>query len=213
MVFPHTGHMFPGMMTRDMSDATGDQPATGTVVCTRLGWVGLLATERGVAATTRPMPARADAERALKDAAAAQQLCIARIEDEDRLPEGTLRRAARQLRDYYAGEPVEFDVPLDLTRQPPFRRRVLELLCRVSRGQVVTYGALARRAGAPRAARAVGQAMHRNPLAPIVPCHRVVGASGSLTGYGWGLEMKRLLLEMEGGLPVSGTSRPEDSAN
>lgn len=196
-----------------MSEGTREQPVTGAVVCTRLGWVGLLATARGVAATTRPMLARADAERALKDAAAAQQLSIERIADVDTLPEGALQRAARQLRDYYAGQPVEFDMPLDLTRQPPFRRRVLELLCRVPRGQVVTYGALARQAGAPRAARAVGQAMHRNPLAPIVPCHRVVGASGSLTGYGWGLEMKRLLLEMEGGLPATEAFRPAEDAN
>jgi methylated-DNA-[protein]-cysteine S-methyltransferase len=176
--------------------------AAGAVVYTRLGWVGLAATERGVAASTRPLPARADAEHALHDAAAAQHLRLERIEDADALPDGILRRAAEQLRDYYAGRPVEFDVPVDLTRQPPFRRRVLELLCRVvPRGQVVSYSELAYRVGSPRAARAVGQAMHHNPLAPIVPCHRVVGIGGSLTGYGWGLEMKRLLLELEGVLP------------
>ncbi len=195
-----------------MSEETRDQSATGTIVCTHLGWVGLLATERGIAATTRPMPARADAERAVKEAAAAQRLSLERISDAETLPDGTLRRAAQQLRDYYAGRPVTFDVPLDLTRQPPFRRRVLELLARVPRGQVTSYGELARRVGSPRAARAVGQAMRHNPLAPILPCHRVVGASGSLTGYGWGLEMKRLLLELEGALPASGISRLEEAA-
>lgn len=136
------------------------------------------------------------------DAATAQRLFIERIEDLDALPEGVLRRAARQLCDYFAGQPVEFDVPIDLTRQPPFRRRVLELLCRVvPRGQVASYSELAYRVGSPRATRAIGQAMRHNPLAPIVPCHRVVGIAGSLTGYGWGLHMKQLLLEMEGILP------------
>jgi methylated-DNA-[protein]-cysteine S-methyltransferase len=194
-------YMLPRSIAMRMSDML-DEAATGTVVCTRLGWVGLVATARGIAATTRPMPSQADAERALKNAAAAQQLSIEGLVAMDALPEGVLRRAAKQLRDYYAGQPVEFDVPVDLTRQPPFRRRVLELLCQVvPRGRVISYSELAYRVGSPRAARAVGQAMRHNPLAPIVPCHRVVGIAGSLTGYGWGLQMKQLLLEIEGVLP------------
>jgi methylated-DNA-[protein]-cysteine S-methyltransferase len=103
---------------------------------------------------------------------------------------------------YFAGEGDPQGLPVDLTLVPaPFRHAVLETLHdSVPRGEVVTYGALASRAGNARAYRAAATACARNPVPIVVPCHRVVGANGSLTGYGGGLERKRQLLTGEGAL-------------
>ncbi len=108
-----------------------------------------------------------------------------------------LREARRQLEAYFAGTLRDFDVPLRL-EGTPFRLRVWEQLRKIPYGQVITYGELARRVGQPNAARAVGGANHHNPIAILVPCHRVVAAGGSLGGYGGGLELKRALLKLEG---------------
>jgi methylated-DNA-[protein]-cysteine S-methyltransferase len=105
----------------------------------------------------------------------------------------------RQLREYFDGERREFDVPLEMTGTP-FQRRVWRALQEIPYGETATYGELALRVGRPSASRAVGLANGRNPVAVIVPCHRVIGADGNLTGYGGGLERKRLLLELEAGL-------------
>jgi methylated-DNA-[protein]-cysteine S-methyltransferase len=101
---------------------------------------------------------------------------------------------------YFEGDDDTLDVPVDLELVgAPFRRRVLETLHReVGRGETVTYGALAQRAGNPKAARAVGTACARNPVPIVVPCHRVVGSTGQLVGYGGGLERKERLLALEG---------------
>ncbi len=104
----------------------------------------------------------------------------------------------RQLDEYFEGRRRSFDVRVDLTLAREFQRLVLSELVRIPYGETATYGALARRVGKPRAARAVGRALNRNPVAIIVPCHRVVGANGSLVGYGGGLERKLLLLDLEG---------------
>jgi methylated-DNA-[protein]-cysteine S-methyltransferase len=103
----------------------------------------------------------------------------------------------RQLDEYFEGRRTGFELAADLSPLPEFQRRVLDELQRVGFGEVTTYGKLAARIGAPRAARAVGGALNRNPVAIVVPCHRVVGASGSLVGYAGGLERKRALLELE----------------
>jgi methylated-DNA-[protein]-cysteine S-methyltransferase len=103
-----------------------------------------------------------------------------------------------QLREYFAGERIAFDTPLAM-RGGEFERRVWRALCDIPYGTTVSYGEIATRVGQPSAARAVGLANGRNPIAVIVPCHRVIGANGSLTGYGGGLERKRLLLELERG--------------
>jgi methylated-DNA-[protein]-cysteine S-methyltransferase len=113
-----------------------------------------------------------------------------------------LRGAHRELDAYFEGKRRRFDVPLDV-RGSGFAGRVLAELARVPYGEVVTYGELAGRAGNPKAARAVGMTMNRNVLPIILPCHRVVGANGSLVGYAGGLETKRYLLELEGVLPQS----------
>jgi methylated-DNA-[protein]-cysteine S-methyltransferase len=104
---------------------------------------------------------------------------------------------------YLEGEGDRLDLPVDLELvSAPFRRRVLETLHReVGRGEVVTYGALAERSGNPRAVRAVGTACGRNPIPLVVPCHRVLPASGGIGEYGGGRERKRVLLALEGALP------------
>jgi len=108
--------------------------------------------------------------------------------------------ARRQLDEYFEGKRQEFDLSLDLQLLADFNRRVLGELARVPYGEVVTYGQLAARAARPRAARAVGTVMNRNPLPIVLPCHRVIGANGKLVGYGGGLDRKEALLRLEGAL-------------
>ncbi len=109
-----------------------------------------------------------------------------------------LDRVRRQLDEYFAGRRSRFELEPDLSPVPGFQRLVLEELARVPFGQVTTYGALAARIGHPRAARAVGGALNRNPVPIVLPCHRVVGSTGSLVGYGGGLDRKEALLRLEG---------------
>ena len=111
--------------------------------------------------------------------------------------------ARRELDEYFEGQRHEFDLALDLEGVAPFASEVLHELARVPFGETTTYGALARRAGRPRAARAVGTVMNRNPIPIVLPCHRVVGSTGSLVGYGGGLHRKEQLLRLEGALPAS----------
>jgi methylated-DNA-[protein]-cysteine S-methyltransferase len=108
--------------------------------------------------------------------------------------------ARRELDEYFEGRRREFDLPVDLGSVAGFNRRVLGELARVPFGEVVTYGELAARADRPRAARAVGTVMNRNPLPIVLPCHRVIGANGTLVGYGGGLHRKEALLRLEGAL-------------
>ena len=106
----------------------------------------------------------------------------------------------RQLAEYFDRARTEFELDVDLRLAADFSRRVLEELALVPYGEVTTYGELARRAERPRAARAVGTVMNRNPIPIVLPCHRVVGASGSLVGYGGGLARKEALLKLEGAI-------------
>jgi methylated-DNA-[protein]-cysteine S-methyltransferase len=106
--------------------------------------------------------------------------------------------ARRELDEYFEGRRRTFDLDVDLRPVPDFQRLVLERLLHVPYGRTETYGGLAAQLGRPRAARAVGGALNRNPIPIVVPCHRVVGATGKLIGYAGGLERKRLLLELEG---------------
>ncbi|MEK7408391.1 MAG: methylated-DNA--[protein]-cysteine S-methyltransferase [Acidobacteriota bacterium] len=105
-------------------------------------------------------------------------------------------RAARQLTEYFEGRRREFDLPLDL-RGTEFQKRVWEALLAIPYGETRSYGRIAKAVGVPRGARAVGGANHANPVAIVVPCHRVINAGGGLGGYGGGLPLKRLLLELE----------------
>ncbi|MGN1019854.1 MAG: methylated-DNA--[protein]-cysteine S-methyltransferase [Aristaeellaceae bacterium] len=110
-----------------------------------------------------------------------------------------LTACVRQLTEYFAGQRRVFDLPLHPVGTA-FRLRVWAELQRIPYGQTITYGELARRVGNARASRAVGGANHHNPISIIIPCHRVIGADGSLTGYGGGLDMKAALLRLEGSL-------------
>jgi methylated-DNA-[protein]-cysteine S-methyltransferase len=122
--------------------------------------------------------------------------------DPTRWPAGpdhpVLRQAAAQLAEYFSGRRQHFDLPLDLTHGTAFQQAVWQALLAIPCGQTTSYGELARRIGRPTAVRALGAAVGRNPVSIIVPCHRVIGADGSLTGYAGGLGRKTALLRIEG---------------
>jgi methylated-DNA-[protein]-cysteine S-methyltransferase len=113
--------------------------------------------------------------------------------------DGPFAEVTAQLTQYFAGVRTVFDVPLVLDGTA-FQRRVWGALQDIAYGTTISYGELARRIGQPSASRAVGLANGRNPVSVIVPCHRVIGADGALTGYGGGLERKQLLLGLEAGV-------------
>ena len=111
-----------------------------------------------------------------------------------------LAEAATQVVDYFAGRRSHFDLPLDLSHGTAFQQSVWQALLAIPAGSTTSYGALSAKVGKPAAVRAVGAAVGRNPISVIVPCHRVVGADGSLTGYAGGLDRKTALLTLEGAL-------------
>lgn len=151
------------------------------VVRTPIGPLRLIAGERGIRRVEFRPRASSGAARAGSPAAARH-----------------LRQATRELEEYFAGRRKGFTVALDLP--PGERRRAWLALEEIPYGCTTTYGELARRLGRPGAARAIGRACATNPLPVLLPCHRVVGADGSLTGFGGGLVTKRRLLELEGAL-------------
>lgn len=108
-----------------------------------------------------------------------------------------IRSAAEQLAEYFAGDRRAFDVPFRFARATPFQFRVWQQLARIPFGETISYAQLARAIDAPQAVRAVGTAVGRNPISIIVPCHRVVGSNGSLTGFAGGIPAKRELLRLE----------------
>ena len=109
-----------------------------------------------------------------------------------------LHQACAQLDEYFAGRRDTFDLPLDLQGGTPFQQSVWQALLSIPRGATTSYGQLSKTIGAPAAVRAVGAAVGRNPISIVVPCHRVVGGNGALTGYAGGLERKTALLQLEG---------------
>ncbi|MCX5655504.1 MAG: methylated-DNA--[protein]-cysteine S-methyltransferase [Planctomycetota bacterium] len=116
----------------------------------------------------------------------------------DRVAAAFAARAEREILQYLAGRRRKFTVPVDLSAVPPFHAKVLRALARVPYGRTVTYSALAARVGRPHGARAIGQAMARNPVPLVLPCHRVVACGGGLGGFGGGVALKRRLLDLEG---------------
>jgi methylated-DNA-[protein]-cysteine S-methyltransferase len=130
---------------------------------------------------------------------------VTAVRPDDRRGSATavLARACEQLAEYFARSRTTFDIPLD-PAGTPFQQRVWEALRAIPYGTTLSYSELARRLGDLRATRAVGAANGRNPIPIIVPCHRVVGANGALTGFGGGLDRKRWLLEHEGALMMLG---------
>lgn len=154
-----------------------------------IGELLVAATERGVCRISfDPEP-----ERAIEELAKTYGVRVLRSA-------GPLQQSRRQLDEYFEGSRRDFDLRVDLAPLPSFQQAVLAELQRVPYGATDTYGGLAARIGRPRAARAVGGALNRNPVPIVVPCHRVVGSSGSLVGYAGGLERKETLLALEGAL-------------
>ena len=134
----------------------------------------------------------------LRIAADARVLCAVDWSDASLSPPETplLQEAARQLHAYFDGTLTQFDLPLNMTGTA-FQLRCWEALRTIPYGETISYGEQARRIGQPKAVRAVGGANHRNPISIIVPCHRVIGANGTLTGYGGGVYIKEWLLAHE----------------
>lgn len=153
---------------------------------TRLGWVAVMASPRGLRAVSgfRPGPQEALAELGPE---------LSRAEHRP----GAFSPFQEKVERYIQGGEVEFNEPLDLEGAPPFFRRAWEACRSIPPGETRTYAWLAAAAGRPGAARAAGQAMARNPLSLVIPCHRVIGSDGSLHGYGGGLDLKGSLLEIE----------------
>ncbi len=118
------------------------------------------------------------------------------VEPSDEASTNVVKQVKVQLSEYFARQRTHFDVPMQL-EGPEYHRRVWEALCEIPYGQTRSYGQLATELGDLSAARAVGFANGANPIAIIVPCHRVIGADGSLVGYGGGLRRKRILLDLE----------------
>jgi methylated-DNA-[protein]-cysteine S-methyltransferase len=152
---------------------------------TEAGWVALLASKKGVKRLVLPQPTAAQAWKSLG----------VKIPKNHSILEDTIRR----LQDYFSGRKTTFTEILDLSGTTPFQRRVWEITRQIPYGETRSYHWVAFQMGNEAAARAVGQALGRNPIPIIIPCHRVLASDGSLGGYRGGLEMKRFLLELERG--------------
>ena len=154
---------------------------------TRLGWMAVAASDKGLVALTLPQPTAEGALASLSEAVPA-----------GRKNEARFQPLALKLRDYMSGKPVAFQEKLDLTCATPFQRRVWQKTRQIPCGRSRSYGWIAEQLGQPGACRAVGQALGRNPLPVVIPCHRVLAADGTLGGFSGGLSVKRRLLELEG---------------
>lgn len=158
---------------------------------TEFGFGGVVANEQGLVEVFLPFAGDSEAQLAVH---------LNTIYPHATCENSLTREAADRLRRYFAGEAVNFDLPIDWSGFTPFQKMVYEVVVQIPYGSVDSYAAIASRAGRPTAARGVGTAMARNPLPIIIPCHRVVGASGGLTGYSapGGIISKKWLLQREG---------------
>ena len=154
---------------------------------TEMGWVGILASVKGLLATTLPQRSAQEAHQLLGDRVD-EAICSPRL----------FTDLVKRLKDYFSGHRVTFSDELDFSGATPFQHEVWETTRLIPYGETRSYLWVAEQIKRPGAARAVGQALGRNPLAIIVPCHRVVASDGSLCGFGGGLEMKQQLLWLEG---------------
>jgi AraC family transcriptional regulator, regulatory protein of adaptative response / methylated-DNA-[protein]-cysteine methyltransferase len=222
-IFKEAYHMTPGAYADVLRIAEARRRLRGTDeplldIALALGFESLSAfyTLFGKASDTTPVAYRRAARSALPETGTAQTYqtpfgpvtvasdggAVTRVRFGDGLPGLPAKAtaltdlAAEQLTEYFGGKRQSFAVPLR-PAGTPFQRRVWEELQKIPYGETATYGQVAQRIGRPSAARAVGMANHQNPIAVMIPCHRVVGANGALTGYAAGLPMKRRLLELE----------------
>ncbi len=166
-----------------------DVGQVGLALCqTSFGWVGMAISKQRLCRLTLPTEAEDKAEAELRES----------FPEGSWLPEEELAELKDKLKQYFAGEPVDLGtVALDLSRGSGFQRATWAACKTIPRGAVRSYKWVAKATGSPQATRAVGQALAANPIPIIIPCHRVVGANGSLIGFGGGLDMKRRLLQME----------------
>lgn len=179
------------MGTKSPRPEADRRSAAGLLMQTPMGWVGAISRRGKLIATSLPERSR----KAARAACGVEAAWAVDFGGDDSL----LHRLEEDLRAYFEGKAVDFRrYPVDLSGHPPFRRRALMAARLIPYGQVRTYGWLAARCGQRKAARAAGQAMSKNTLPLVIPCHRVVGAGGALTGFGGGLELKRALLAREG---------------
>ncbi len=162
------------------------------IASTERGWVGILGSYSGLRQTTLPQPSAEDAERRLGDGL-----------KEANLSKKAFAELVERLKSYLAGKRVDFHDELDLSTATPFQRRVWQLVRLIPYGETRSYGWLAEQLGKTGAGRAVGQALAKNPLPIVIPCHRVVAKDGRLGGYSGGIEMKRYLLEREAALKAN----------
>jgi methylated-DNA-[protein]-cysteine S-methyltransferase len=157
-----------------------------TVFKTQLGWVGILASKAGLQAVTLPQNTQKQAFNSLgeqaKQAVLSKELLCA---------------VEQRLKDYYSGKKHVFSDELDFSNASAFQKQVWQAARLIPYGETRSYGWIARQIGKPKAARAVGQALGKNPFLIVVPCHRVIAGDGTLGGFGGGLEMKKTLLELE----------------
>lgn len=160
---------------------------------TPFGWSGLAYTDGGVVLIRRSEEGETGAYERLADRLRTDDLIV-----QERPRDDIGGDAVRKLLAYYDGRRPRFDEPLDFSLASPFAQQVLQATARIPYGEVRPYAWVAREIGRPKAFRAVGQALHINPLAPIIPCHRVIASDNTLGGYGGGPEMKRWLLRLEG---------------
>lgn len=160
------------------------------------GWMGVAGSSAGLRQVVLPREARSEVQQDLDWAGPEQAV----LQEDDPKVMRLLEQAAGKLRVYLKGQKVVFKDPLDWRGLTDFQRMVSEATRGIPYGEVRSYAWLAQKSGFPRAARAVGQCMARNQLPILVPCHRVIGSSGRLTGFGGGLELKERLLMMEGAL-------------
>lgn len=158
---------------------------------TPIGWGGLAYADSGIVLIRRSQASESDVLERLRER-------LGDFVTQQKPRDDIGLDAVRKLVAYHDGRRVRFDEPLDLSLVPPFTRQVLRATARIPYGEVRPYAWVASEIGRPKATRAVGQSLHINPLAPIIPCHRVIASDSTLGGYGGGLEMKRWLLRLEG---------------
>jgi methylated-DNA-[protein]-cysteine S-methyltransferase len=157
-----------------------------TVFKTKLGWIGVLSSMAGLQAVTLPQNTQKQALNSLGEQAKRAVLSKELFSD-----------LTEKFQDYYSGKENSFSVELDFSNASAFQKQVWEAARLIPYGETRSYGWVARQIGKPKAARAVGQALGKNPFLIVVPCHRVIAGDGTLGGFGGGLEMKKTLLELE----------------
>ena len=151
-----------------------------------VGWIGVLASENGLLKSTLPQNSTQEALKILGGDVGKAQWSL-----------DYFHNLAERLKTYFSGQKVVFSDDLDLSRATPFQRQVWQITKLIPYGETRSYKWVAEQVGNPRAVRAVGQALGKNPLLIIIPCHRVVNSNGKLGGFGGGLEMKQTLIQME----------------